>query len=391
MRKLLILAIASVIHCGSLAAASDSRDVIVLKAGDQKRLCFIDTETDDGKLKFRNASGGPVNEIRISEVRSWEYFEMKDGAWAQGVERRDGGKYAEAADLFNTLATSTGKEWQKVYGAYQEGVCLELAGNFAGAATAFARVASGFPTHRLALEATFRQGFALARAGKAAEASKVADQLTEIQKKTRNAGAESRANAIRAVNAANDGKADEVKKLAKLAMFSAREEPETYLQFGLFVADFLRAQSKFKDAELEYRRMLNSGDIDPAKKVQLSLGYGMCLVETDKPSALVELLKLDALPYGSAEQKCEARYWSGKLILDDVKAAKQAGDDQDEKKSGFIKEQLAAARFLLQAAADSSSTHPSKGMAKAELDAMGPDPDAPVEAKGDQAGAGAAK
>ncbi len=384
MRHLLLVLLIGVSASAGLAAATDNRDRIILKANDQVRLCYVDTETDDGKVKFRNAANAPVTEMRMSEVRTIEYSEMKEGAWAMGIERRDAGKYAEAADLFNAVATSGApREWQKVYGSFQEGACLELAGNLEGAAAAFGRVATGFPANRLAMEATFRQGFALARAGKGPEALKIADQLTEMAKKNPSAtGADKRGSAIRAVVAAVGGKGpDEVKKLANLARFSDRDEPDTYLQFGLFIADFLRTQNATKDAEMEYRRMLNAEGIEPAKKVQLSLGLGMCLVKSDPPSALVELLKLDALPYGSADQRCEARYWAGKLMLDETKAARAAGDDKDEKKAQFLKDQERAARFLLTAAAESTSNHPSRALAKTALEALGADPDAAPEAK----------
>jgi hypothetical protein len=353
------------------AHALEQRDLIVLR-NDQKKLCFIETETVDGKLSYRNtAADKEPKQYRLGEVRSWEYAEMREGSWPKAVEARDAGRYANAADLFNQVSLGA-KEWQKVYGAYHEGACFELLGDWPKAAEAFARALAVRPDHRLSLDAKYRQGFALARAKKNTEAGKIAAELEQLGK-DRNAEAELRSHALKAVLAFNAGNADALKKEAKLALF--RDDRDAMLHFGVFYAEALRQLKLPREAKLEYQRLM-AVDLDPAGKVALSLGLAKVQLEDDKAGALATLLGLDALPYGSSEQKCEARFLAGKLLLEEIKAARAAAAS-DEAVIQFLRDQERTARLLLSAAAGSSSSISSRDLAKTELAAMGPDPDAP--------------
>ena len=374
---LLVACVLAVVATTPPLAAVEVRDLVVAKANDQKRYCFIDTETADGKLLYRNsANEKDAKPMSLRDVRSWEYAEMRDGYWPKAVEARDAGNYGAAADLFNAVATTGSREWQKIYGAYQEGACWELLGQWDKAAEAFSRAGGVRAGHRLSLDATYRQGFALARAKKDDEAIKLAADLEKLAKETRNAAADLRGHAIRAALAFNAGSADVLKKEANLANFNQRDDKDAFLQFGMFYADALRLLKQPRDAKLQYQRLLDA-DLDPAEKTALALGFAKLQLDDDKPGALATLLRIDALPYGSSDQKCEVRYLAGKLLAEEVKAAR-ATPPTDEAAVQFAKDQERTARLLLSAAASSSSAVSARDLAKVELEGLGQDPDAPA-------------
>lgn len=375
LRPLLALFLAFVAVAAAPAAAGEVKDLVVLKANDQKKTCFIETETADGKIMYRNsATDKDAKAYRLGELRSWEYAEMRDGYWPKAVEARDAGNYGAAADLFNAVASTGAKEWQKIYGAYHEGACWELLGQWDKAAEAFSRAGAVRAGHRLSLDAKYRQGFALARLKKDAEATAIAAELEKLAKDSRNAAADLRSHAIRAALAFNAGTADVLKKEGNLANFNQRDDKDAFLQFGIFYADALRQLKLPRDAKIQFQRLLDA-DLDPAEKIAIALGFAKVQMEDDKSSALATLLRIDALPYGSSDQKCEVRYLAGKLLAEEVKAAR-ATPPTDEAAQVFAKDQERTARLLLGAAAGSSSTVQARDLAKAELAGLGPDPEA---------------
>ena len=375
LRPLLALFLAFVAVAAAPAAAGEVKDLVVLKANDQKKTCFIETETADGKIMYRNsATDKDAKAYRLGELRSWEYAEMRDGYWPKAVEARDAGNYGAAADLFNAVASTGAKEWQKIYGAYHEGACWELLGQWDKAAEAFSRAGAVRAGHRLSLDAKYRQGFALARLKKDAEATAIAAELEKLAKDSRNAAADLRSHAIRAALAFNAGTADVLKKEGNLANFNQRDDKDAFLQFGIFYADALRQLKLPRDAKIQFQRLLDA-DLDPAEKIAIALGFAKVQMEDDKSSALATLLRIDALPYGSSDQKCEVRYLAGKLLAEEVKAAR-ATPPTDEAAQVFAKDQERTARLLLGAAAGSSSTVQARDLAKAELVGLGPDPEA---------------
>lgn len=354
--------------------AVETRDLITLKANDQKKWAFIDSELTD-RLVIRDAAQSTPKELPLREVRSWEYAEMKEGYWPQALEALNAGRYAIAAETFNQVATTGTREWQKVYGAFQEGVCWDLAGDYPKSAEAFARAAGVKPGHRLALDAQYRQGFAQARAKQDAAATKMAETLAELAKKDRVVAADHRANAIRAVLAFNAGNGEQLKKLGRLANFTMRDDPEAYMQFGTFFAGALRQLKLTREAEVEYKRLLGTPELDASQRVPLQLGFAKVLMESDKPSALVELLRIDALPFGSIDDKCEVRYLAGTLLAAEVKTGK-ATPPSDQAAKDWLAGQERTARLLLSAAAASTSDSPCKASAAKELAGLGADPDA---------------
>jgi hypothetical protein len=100
------------------------------------------------------------------------------------------------------------------------------------------------------------------------------------------------------------------------------------------------------------------------------------MVEADRQGALLELLALDALPYGSPAQKCEARYQAGKIMWDEAGTMKANAElMKDAAKAEFQKNLEKNARVLLAAAANAPVKSSSKDLAKAQIDRIGPDPE----------------
>lgn len=355
-------------------AAADQRDTIILRANNQRQLAIIDSERT-GLLITRATANSQPREQRLSDIASWTYREMADGYWPQAIQARDQGRLAIAADMFNALATTGEREWMKVYGAYHEGVCWELLGEWEKAADAFGRAAAVEPAHRLAIDAQYRQGFAFARLKNDAEATRIAGELDAIAKKDRNKSAEARARAIKATLAFNGGQAEDLKREGRAAVFP-REDIDVAVQFGTFFAEALRQLGQLREARGEYERLLAFRELDAASRVPLQLGFAKTLLdEGDTASALVELLRIDALPYGTVDQKCEVRYLAGKLLAAEVLAAKA---EKPAAVSDAVRAQERTARLLLNAAANSSSTLTARSAASTELEALGPDPDAPA-------------
>jgi hypothetical protein len=378
------------------AGAADDRDVILRKNG-TKIAGYVESETTAGILyrtikPAANAPTGKPNQLKLSELESVSYAGMNGGSWAKGQSERDAGNFEAAAEHFNTVVTSGTREWEKVYGALAEGECWELARKYGDAAKAFALVVDGFagdpaqkppvPAHRMWLDAKYRLGMAHAQAKNPA-ATKIADELEALGKKDGISAAEARANAIRAAVHAADGNATKFTEFMKKATLRSFDEPEVWFHFKLYCAETSRvALKKSKEAASLYREILSGLGNDPARQAQISLGLGLTLLESDKQSALVELLKLDVMPYGSPDQKCEARYNAGRLLWDQAQSLKSNSDAmKDERKVSFVKETERAARLVVSAAADGPPKNPNVELAKALLASFGVDPDAPKEKK----------
>lgn len=367
------LALITGLLCGNAGHAADDKDIIVRKNG-TRIAGYIETENTAG-IWYRtikpsgDAPQGKPNQVKLNELASLTYAGMDGGSWAKGQSERDAGNYEAAAEFFNQLATGGSREWEKVYGAIAEGECWELAKKHGDAAKAFSVVVKGFggdpaakpplPAHRLWLDAKYRLGMAYAQA-KNAEADKIAQELEEQGKKEGLSAAESRANAIRAARFAADGNLTKFSEFMKKATVRSFDEPEVWFHFKLFCAESLRQSfKKGKEAAQIYREILNGLGDDPARQAQISLGLGLTLMENDKESALIELLKLDVLPYGSPDQKCEARYNAGRLLWESAQAIKSNAEAmKDERKAGFVKDTERAARLVLTAAADGPPKNP---------------------------------
>lgn len=374
--------------CAGLSAADGepAKDRVMLREGRPMEV-LIESEAAD-KISYRTIAGGQVVEKRAREVLSITYGGMAEGEWKAGAEARAAGRYEEAADRFSSVAGGE-REWQKVYGAMAAGECLELAGKPAAAAEEYAKVVAGFPKHRLWLDACYRQGLALALAKKADEAGKLADDLTAYGKKANSSPAEARAAAVRAAVAFAKGGIKDTKFQEHLrkAVLRASDEPDTWFHFNLWLAGAYRDGNATRDALRTIDAMLPSLDGDPVRRAQTLFIKGMCQIESDPQGAIVELLKLDCIPYGTAEQLIEARATAGRLLVDQAKALRGENDARKKEIAGELE---ATARVVLSAAANAPGGHPAKAKAKELLDAITPKPPPPAAAATPAASASAA-
>lgn len=386
--------------------AEDERDLLYRKNVVKPLPVYVETETSVS-VDYRTIKATPggiqskPNQLKLNDFDRVVYAGMDSGAWKKGVTEREAGDFEKAAEYFNQLATTGQREWEKVYGSMAEGECWELAHNYPLAAKAFAVIVTGFPgnpaatppvpANRQWLDAKYRYGMALAQA-KDPQAAKLADEMEAQGKKESNSAYDARANAIRAALAGADGNAGKFTEYMKKATLRSFEEKEVWFHFKLFSAETMRtALKKPKEAASLYREILNGLGADPARSAQISLGLGLTLVETDKPAALIELLKLDLMPYGSPDQKCEARYNAGRLQWDEAQTIKANSDAmKDPKKADFVKELERSSRMLISAAADGPTKNPNVALANALLTSFGPDPDAPKDAPKKDAAATAA-
>ena len=392
---LALLAAGTLLLGGALAGgeAADDKDVIVQKNGPALRV-YVESENTVDVL-YRSihlppgvGGGSNANKFKVSNLDHVFYNGMESGRWIKGVEDRETGNYDSAAESFAQLVETGTREWEKVYGAIAEAECRELAGHFAEAAKAYGLVVAGYagnpdakppvPPHRFWLDCKYHYGMALAQA-KSPDASKVADELEALGKKDNVLGAETRGNAVRAAIAGADGNLSTFTGFMKKVLFRAQEEREVWFHFKLFCAESLRQGFKNgKEAARTYREILTGLGNDPSRQAQVSLGLGLCLMDNDRQGALIELLKLDALPYGSADQKCEARFNAGRLLWDEAQAIKGGPDfARDERRGNFVKDTERAARLIVAAATEGPAKNPNVALAKSLLSSFGPDPDAP--------------
>lgn len=378
---------AIVFACPGFAADGDpAKDKVLLREGRPMEV-LIESEAGD-KITYRTIAGGQVVEKRAREVLSIVYGGMTEGEWKAGAEARAGGRYEEAADRFSGVAGGE-REWQKVYGAMAAGECLELAGKPAGAAEEYAKVVAGFPKHRLWLDACYRQGMALALAKKDAEAGKIADELTAYGKKNNLSPAEARAAAIRAAAAyvKNGAKDTKFEEHIRKAVLRASDEPDTWFHFNLWLAGAYRDANRGRDALRTIDAMLPALDGDPVRRAQALFIKGMSQIDSDPQGAIVELLKLDCIPYGTAAQLIEARATAGRLLIDQAKALRGENDARKKEIAGELE---ATARVVLSAAANAPGDHPAKAKAKELLDAVTPKPPPPPPAAAPATAASAA-
>ncbi len=392
-----LLPVCTLFILATVAAAGDAvLDLVTLKEKGA-RSCWVVAETAD-ELRWRvSPDAGTENKTPRREIRSVLYaFERQSGAFSLGAEARERGKFAESAERFGQLASGE-REAEQVVGSIESGASWELDGNFAQAASCFAKVADKFPGHPLALDARYRLGMALAMA-KDAKAENVAKKLEEDAKGKLGQQANVRAAAVRSAIALVKGESTELKRQISRASFNPEAERASWMHFNLFIADAQRLAGMGKEAAQIYERMLPALAGDPAASARVRLGIGLGKIDSDRLGAITVLLTLDALPNGSPEQKCEARYHAGRLLWAEVQSMqKDAGTD--ERKLAFAADSLATARLLLQAASESTANHPSKAQAAEVLKTLPLEPaeqaklDAENKAKAEKAegGKGAAE
>ena len=358
LRPLLLI----LLGLSAIAAEGPEKDRLIQKNGPAIEAAEVVSETPE-LVSYKLTPNAQASTKRSTTILRVEYAGMRDGAFRAGLDALAKGAYEEAADRFSQVAKGE-REWEKVYGAMYQGDALELAKRFPDAAKAFGTVVTGFPKHRLNLDATYRLGMNQAWA-KDPVAANTADALTAQSKGTIGQVAESRANAIRAAIAQTAGNTLKFDEFAKKTLFRPADEPDTWFHYSLWLANAYRVGGRPKDAARIIDSMMPALDAEPARKAQALGIKGLALADSDPQAAIIELLKLDVMPFGSEDQRCEARFQAGKLMLAEAKTLAAAADTAtDERKMAFVGELRNGARFLLQAAADSLTTHPAKGQAK---------------------------
>ena len=369
--KMLVTSVCALVACAStlaMAAELPERDRIIQRSGPVIEANEVTSETAEN-VTYKVTANAQPGAKRSTAILRVEYAGMKSGAYRAGVEALGRGAYDEAADRFHQFATGE-REWERVYGSMAEGDALEIGKHFAEAAKAFQTALTAAPKHRLALDITYRLGMNQAWA-KDDAATKTVEALSSLSKGTIGQPAESRANAVRAAIALTAGNTLKFDEYAKKAVLRPTDEPDAWFHFNLWLADAYRTNGKAKDAARIVDSMLPTLDTDPARKAQALGIKGLALMESDPQAAMVEMIKLDVLPFGSEEQRCEARLNAGKLMLAESKALAANPDPaKDEKKTAFVKELDRGARMLLMAASDSLTTHPAKDQAKTLLQSL---------------------
>ena len=353
------------------AADPSDKDRIIQKSGPPIEASEVVSETAENVTYKLTPTAQPSSK-RAGTIARVEYAEMRGGAYAAGVAAMARGAYDEAADRFHAVSEGD-KEWEKVYGSLAEGDAQEQGKHYAEAAKAFLAALAAAPKHRLALDASYRAGMNQAWA-KDPEAVKTADGLADLAKGPVGQPADARANAIRTAIALASGNAAKFQEFSKKTYLRPTDEPDVWFHFNLWLADAYRLDGKAKDAARIVDGMLPLLDADPVRKAQAIGIKGLALVDSDPQSAVIELLKLDLLPFGSEEQRCDARFYAGKLLLAESTALAANPDTaKDERKTAFVKELQSSARMVLQAAADSDTTQPTKDQAKTLLATLPPE------------------
>lgn len=377
---------------GALVAAE--KDRIERKNGSPAVGWVVRESTDF--VWYAQSKDAKPQSLRQSDVTRIVFrFQVTDGFWAKAVESRDRGQYAKAAEDFAALADGGQSEPEIVYGAFASAEMWEQAGRYDLAAKQYARVAEtygpkfampepGKPPvkpkdeelpHRLWLDARARQGMDLALSKDAAGAAKIADELAERGKILNQPDIDSRAAMVRAAIAAVAGDKDKFNEQSKRVAVLPGDPAG--LHFNRWRAEQLRSQGDAKGAAAIYRNLLAAVGDDAALASQIRLGLGLTLIDSEPQSALQEFVFLDALPSGSPDQKCIARWHVGRLLAESAKQqVTAAGEDPGKKKSA--EDLLSAAKLVLSAAAGADSTREEKSKAKALLDQLGGLGDQPV-------------
>jgi len=382
-----LLAVLTLGCAGVVMGADDPRDHFTI--GEQAYAGYVVQELSD-TIIYKGTPDGPANSKHYRVLKNIEYAGMReDGMWRKGQEARTRGEYEDAAALFDQLAGGQ-HAWEQVYGAIAEGDCLELAKKYAAAADCFQKVVglapfdkddATVPRPRQWVDACYRLGMALAEANKIPEATKVADGLStyaQLNGALNSLGAEERANAIRSAMSATQNDSKNLDNYSSKVSFDAAVEPAVWFHYNIYLAGAWNAAQNPSNALNILNHMIAEPELakHPADQSKVYLLRGLDNMTTDPTAALIDLLRIDILPYSSEDERCIARAAAGSLLLD--QAAKIGEASKDERQIAYRKELLRTARLVLSAAADASTHIPEKDKAKALLDGMGPDEDVPA-------------
>ena len=358
------LLLANALALAGLATAAEA-DRLYLRDGRTQEVFAVEAESAD-EVVFKNTEQAQPSKRKAKEIARVVYGGMlaEDGAWAQAMASRDLGRYADAAESFAQIATGA-KEWQQVYARLAQADCLELLAKFEDAAKVIEAAITAAPNHRLMPDLRYRLGMAKARAGDKAGATAVADAFAKQAKDANTPGADARAAAVRTVLSGDPARYDQD---ARKVTFKATDEPETWFHFNTWLAEALRGGKKLREAS-RVATDLQRAAPDARSRARATVLRGACLLDSgDAQGALVEFLRLDALPSGGEDQRLIARFQAGRILSDLAKAAAVA---KDERQKADGPDLLRNARTVLQAASDSPADGQAKTDAKALLASLG--------------------
>lgn len=389
MTRIAIALIAFAACLPQALAQEGGKDLIL---GDKRKIyAIVYHETLEG-IKYKTSEVLPTMQtMRWSEIRDIVYDGMGGQSYfAIGNSDMQSGQYEMAAQRFAALASGEDKrEWEQAYGWFYEGRAWEGAGAYDKAAAAFGRIVESLPEHRFVADAAYRQGINLARTGDYEGAAALVTFLENYAKETRERSATQRANAIKCAIAALKGDVEEAQSLSRKVTIGQRDG-DTYLHWGQFWAGYLAERELYADAAAAYGRLLQNADVDPADTATLSLGMGVALAKDgNRDRALTSLMRLDALPYGSPEQRLEARFWIGRLLWE---LAQERQESDRDRVVDFANASVVESRRLLEAVVASTLSSPVKSEAEALLEVIpgGEEEAAEGEGEGDAPAEGAA-
>lgn len=360
---LTIFTVVALAGASQLNAAIADRDILYTTEGKEWPVIVVQERFD--RLYYKSHPTAPQNQdMRWSQVVSITYNGMNDdGFYKAGLDELAAGNYQAAAVRFDGLVNSATREWETAYGLVNKGEALELAEQWNEAAATYAAFVEALPEHRWYSDMLYRQGLALSRAGDSAGAQALADMLEARYKdpEIRDRSSQTRAFAVRTAAAAMAGDMSEATAQSRRVSLTERDGA-TYYHWTEFWAGLLMQEEEFAEAAGVYERVLESGNVDPSRAAGLALGMGLALAQDDEPDqALAVLTRLDALPYGSPNQRLEARFWIGKLMFET--ASERLGSDRDQVVE-FAQQQIDDARQMLTGVIDSVISHPVKDQAR---------------------------
>lgn len=327
-------------------------------------------ETIDTVFYLQQGQAQPFK-VKRSILKEPIFFEgMGEGLYKVGMEAKKTGNYLDAATRFQELAAigqSSKRQWALAYGLFLTGDSFELADKFDLAAKSYNDLCERAPKHPLWLDARYRQGLCLARMGGASldEAKKLIEAIKAYGKEygliVGLSAVSYRSNAIEAAIQVAEAKVDDAQLTATRVQFQPGSDKENLIHWKRYWANFLleKDQKRALEAFKELEALVAS---DPAAAATCAIGYARALAETgQRAAAIVQFSLLDALPYGSADQRCIAQYHLGRLLIDMADALQKADPDKSGEQVTNNRLQAISA---LKACANAPSNRPERQLGK---------------------------
>ena len=377
MLRLIVLACVACLASVAPAGEAPESDIISLKGGvssgrQTQILGFIIAESTT-QAWIRNAQGAGQAFVRPwREIATVDYLYRRDptNAFGRGSTAFERGTWEIAAVEFEG-GFSTGKyEPEKVACALRAADSYENAGKYAEAASILARMCAQHPRNRYFLDAKGREGFYKALAKDAAGAEAVIAELEALGKT--DSLARTRASMVRAAKAAAADDFDAFEKEASRVLLSETDDFEAWMQFTLFRAVTLMRSPIPGKAPALLKQLSDKVPPGHPRASGIAFQYAMSLLKANPDQALIALLRLDALPAGSPEQKAVARFHIGRLLTDGAEKAFKDPASTEQRRE-FARNSIRTAKLVLDAcvnSAEAAADLPERASAQALLDTI---------------------